>query len=93
MSIYDKLGAKTAGVKARTVERVADKSPRTAPAMFLDATQRMDAAEQKVEELEAKLRAAEAQAASLELHWTNCMRSPDGAVSCRKTSSRNYGKT
>lgn len=67
MSIYDKLGAKTAGVKARTVERVADKSPRTAPAMFLDATQRMDAAEQKVEELEAKLRAAEAQAASLEL--------------------------
>lgn len=67
MSIYDKLGAKTAGVKARTVERVADKSLRTAPAMFLDATQRMDAAEQKVEELEAKLRAAEAQASSLEV--------------------------
>lgn len=67
MSIYDKLGAKTAGVKARTVERVADKAPRTAPAMFLDATQRMDAAEQKVEELEAKLRAVEAQATNLEL--------------------------
>lgn len=67
MSIYDKLGAKTAGIKARTVERVADKSPRTAPAMFLDAAQRMDAAEQKVEELEAKLRAAEAQMTSFEL--------------------------
>jgi ParB family chromosome partitioning protein len=56
MSIYDKIGAKTAGVKARTVEKSADKAPRTAPGMLLDATQRIDAAEAKVEELEAKLK-------------------------------------
>jgi ParB family chromosome partitioning protein len=56
MSIYDKIGAKTAGVKARTVEKPADKAPRTAPGMLLDATQRIDAAEAKVEELEAKLK-------------------------------------
>jgi ParB family chromosome partitioning protein len=60
MSIYDKLGAKTAGIKARAVEKPADKSPKTAPGMFLNATQRIDAAESRVEELEAKLREAEA---------------------------------
>lgn len=60
MSIYDKLGAKTAGIKARTVEKPADKSPRTAPGMFLNATQRIDMAEARVEELEAKLKEAEA---------------------------------
>lgn len=59
MSIYDKLGAKTAGIKARTVEKTADKLPRTAPGMFLNATQRIDEAEARVEELEAKLREAE----------------------------------
>ena len=60
MSIYDKLGAKTAGIKARNVEKAADKVPRTAPGMFLNATQRIDAAEARVEELEAKLKEAEA---------------------------------
>jgi ParB family chromosome partitioning protein len=60
MSIYDKLGAKTAGIKARTIEKATEKSPRTAPGMFLSATQRMDEAEARVEELEAKLREAEA---------------------------------
>jgi ParB family chromosome partitioning protein len=60
MSIYDKLGAKTAGIKARTIEKSAEKSPRTAPGMFLSATQRMDEAEARVEELEARLREAEA---------------------------------
>jgi ParB family chromosome partitioning protein len=60
MSIYDKLGAKTAGIKARTVDKPADKTPRTAPGMFLNATQRIDAAEARVEELEAKLKEADA---------------------------------
>lgn len=60
MSIYDKLGAKTAGIKARNVEKPADKVPRTAPGMFLNATQRVDAAEARVEELEAKLKDMEA---------------------------------
>lgn len=60
MSIYDKLGAKTAGIKARTVDKPADKPLKTAPGMFLDATKRLDAAEAKVEELEAKLKEAEA---------------------------------
>jgi ParB family chromosome partitioning protein len=60
MSIYDKLGAKTAGIKARTVEKPADKAPRTAPGMLLNTTQRIDAAEARVEELELKLKEAEA---------------------------------
>jgi ParB family chromosome partitioning protein len=60
MSIYDKLGAKTAGIKARTTEKPADKVPRTAPGMFLNATQRIDSAEARAEELEARLKDAEA---------------------------------
>ena len=55
MSIADKLGAKTAGVKARDVEKTQDRTLRTAPAIFLDATQRMDAAERKAEELQNQL--------------------------------------
>ena len=55
MSIADKLGAKTAGVKAREVEKSVDRSLKTAPAIFLDATQRMDAAEMKAEALEAQV--------------------------------------
>jgi ParB family transcriptional regulator, chromosome partitioning protein len=55
MSIADKLGAKTAGVKAREVEKPVDKSLKTAPAIFLEATQRMDAAEVKAEALQAEL--------------------------------------
>jgi ParB family chromosome partitioning protein len=58
MSIYDKLGAKTASVKARTVEKPTDKGPRTAPGMLFGATQRIEAAEAKAEELEAKLKQA-----------------------------------
>lgn len=67
MSIYDKLGAKTAGIKARPVEKPAEKAPRTAPGMFLNATQRIDTAEARVEELEAKLKEAEAAAGSREI--------------------------
>jgi ParB family chromosome partitioning protein len=67
MSIYDKLGAKTAGIKARTVEKPVDKTPRTAPGMFLDATQRMNAAETRVEELEAQLKQAQSASAELPL--------------------------
>lgn len=67
MSIYDKLGAKTAGVKARSVDKANERAPRTAPAMFLNAAQRMDAAEARVEELEAQLRDAEARSVNLEL--------------------------
>ena len=55
MSIADKLGAKTAGVKAREVEKPVDKTLKTAPAIFLEATQRMDAAEVKAESLQAEL--------------------------------------
>jgi ParB family chromosome partitioning protein len=60
MSIYDKLGAKTAGIKARTVDKPVEKTPRTAPGMFLNATQRIDTAEARVEELEAMLKEADA---------------------------------
>ncbi|WP_192805185.1 ParB/RepB/Spo0J family partition protein [Noviherbaspirillum aerium] len=67
MSIYDKLGAKTAGVKARTVDKAGERAPRTAPAMFLNAAQRMDAAEARVEELESQLREAESRAVNLEI--------------------------
>jgi ParB family chromosome partitioning protein len=67
MSIYDKLGAKTAGIKARSVEKPADKPPRTAPGMFLNAAQRIDAAESRVEELEARLKDAEANGGSREI--------------------------
>ncbi|RJF92091.1 ParB/RepB/Spo0J family partition protein [Noviherbaspirillum saxi] len=67
MSIYDKLGAKTAGIKARTVDKPTEKTPRTAPGMFLNAAQRIDAAETKVEELEARLKEAEAAAVGREL--------------------------
>ncbi|NEX62999.1 ParB/RepB/Spo0J family partition protein [Noviherbaspirillum galbum] len=67
MSIYDKIGAKTAGIKARTVEKTGDKTPRTAPGMFLNATQRMDAAEAKIEELEAQLKEARTQTAEIAL--------------------------
>lgn len=58
MSIYDKLGARTAGIKARVVERPADKQPRTGPGIHLDATARMHAAETRAEELEAQLKTA-----------------------------------
>ena len=58
MSIYDKLGARTAGIKARVVERPADKVPRTGPGIHLDATARMHAAEAHAEELEAQLKLA-----------------------------------
>jgi len=67
MSIYDKLGQKTAGIKARSIEKPTDKTPKTAPGMFLNATQRIDAAETKVEELETKLREIEASGQSLEI--------------------------
>lgn len=67
MSIYDKLGAKTAGIKARTVEKQVDKPPRTAPGMFLDATQRMNVAEARIEELEAQLKQAQSTSAELPL--------------------------
>ena len=56
MSIYDKLGARTAGIKARVVERPAEKPPRTGPGIHLDATARMHAAESRAEELEAQLK-------------------------------------
>lgn len=58
MSIYDKLGARTAGIKARVVERPAEKAPRTGPGIHLDATARMHAAEARAEELEAQLKLA-----------------------------------
>lgn len=67
MSIYDKLGAKTAGIKARTIDKPAEKAPRTAPGMFLNATQRIDTAEARVEELETRLREMEAGATSHEI--------------------------
>lgn len=54
MSIADKLGAKTAGIKAREVGKPPDKALKTAPAIFLEATQRMDAAELRAEALQAE---------------------------------------
>lgn len=67
MSIYDKLGAKTASIKARETERPAEKPLKTAPTMFLDSTKRMHAAEEKVELLEARLLEAEAKTINLEI--------------------------
>lgn len=54
MSLKD-LAAKTEGIKARAVERSAEKPARTAPVMMYDATARMHAAEARVETLEAEL--------------------------------------
>lgn len=67
MSIYEKLGAKTAGVRARTIEKIADKAPKTGPGLFLNATQRIDAAEAKAEELEAQLKDVEMRSQGLEI--------------------------
>jgi ParB family chromosome partitioning protein len=58
MSIYDKLGAKTASIKARPMEKPAEKTPRTGPGIHLDATARMYAAEERAEELEELLKHA-----------------------------------
>ena len=58
MSIYDKLGAKTAGVKARAIEKTGDKVLKSGPGLHLDATTRMHAAEQRAEELEELLKAS-----------------------------------
>jgi ParB family chromosome partitioning protein len=55
MSIYDKLGAKTAGIKARAVEKPAERPIKTAPSAHWDATERMHQAEQKVAELQTEL--------------------------------------
>lgn len=58
MSIYDKLGARTAGIKARVVDKPTEKPLRTGPGIHLDATARMHAAELRAEELEAQLQQA-----------------------------------
>ncbi|TDK59214.1 ParB/RepB/Spo0J family partition protein [Sapientia aquatica] len=58
MSIYDKLGAKTASIKARVVEKPVERPIKTAPSAHWDATERMHLAEQKVSELEAELNKA-----------------------------------
>lgn len=52
------LAARTAGVTGRSVERGADKEPRTAPVMMFDVTERMHAAEQKAAELAGELASA-----------------------------------
>jgi len=59
MSIYEKLGAKTAGIKARSIEKPTEKLPKTGPGIHFDATTRMHAAEERVEELEALLKNVE----------------------------------
>lgn len=59
MGIKD-LANKTANVAARAVEKKADRDPRTAPVQLYDLTARMHAAEQRAEELETKLKEAEA---------------------------------
>lgn len=60
MSIYDKLGAKTSGIKARSIEKSTEKIPKTGPGIHLNATARMHAAEDRVEELETLLKKASA---------------------------------
>lgn len=59
MGIKD-LASKTANVAARAVEKKTEREPRTAPVQLYDLTARMHAAEQRAEELEAKLKVAEA---------------------------------
>lgn len=66
MGIKD-LASKTANVAARTVEKKAERDPRTAPVQIYDLTSRMHAAEQRAEELEAELKKAQA-GASQELN-------------------------
>ena len=67
MSKIKELAGKTAGIQARSVEKTGDRPPKTAPVMLYDATARMHAAEQKAEELEAKLNAALEGAAAFEV--------------------------
>lgn len=55
MNIYDKLGAKTSGIKAREIKKTDEKHLKTAPAMFIDAKNRMDEAEARAEHLENEL--------------------------------------
>ncbi len=67
MSKIEELAGKTAGIQARTVEASQERAPKTAPVMLYDASARMHAAEQRAEELEARLREAERDSANLEL--------------------------
>jgi ParB family transcriptional regulator, chromosome partitioning protein len=89
MSIYDKLGAKTAGIKARSIDKPAEKTPRTAPGMFLNATQRIDIAEARVEELEAKLKEAEAGASPREISLDQLHEVPERR---RKLTAQQYAE-
>ncbi|KRB72346.1 ParB/RepB/Spo0J family partition protein [Noviherbaspirillum sp. Root189] len=67
MSKIKELAGKTAGIQARSVEKTGHRPPKTAPVMLYDATARMHAAEQKAEELEAKLNAALESTAAFEV--------------------------
>ena len=88
MSIYDKLGAKTAGIKARQVEKPADRPLKTAPSAHWDATERMHQAEQKVTELQAELgKAMEGAQAKLKL---SALIEVEGRR--RKLTSEEYGE-
>lgn len=55
MNIYDKLGEKTSGIKARVIKKTDEKHLKTAPAIFIDAKNRMDEAEARAEHLENEL--------------------------------------
>jgi ParB family chromosome partitioning protein len=66
-SKFKELAGKTAGIQPRTVEKTHERPAKTAPVMLYDATARMHAAEQRAEELEARLRDAEKNGASLEV--------------------------
>ena len=67
MNKIKELAGKTASIQARTVDKSQERPPKTAPVMLYDASARMHAAEQRAEELEARLREADRDGASLEL--------------------------
>lgn len=67
MSKIKELAGKTASIQARAIDKSQERPPKTAPVMLYDASARMHAAEQRAEELEARLREAERQTANLEL--------------------------
>lgn len=88
MSIYDKLGAKTAGIKARTVEKPTEKTIKTGPGIHLDATARMYAAEERAEELEILLKKAGA-GSPLKIKLSEIHETPGRR---RKLSKEEYGE-
>lgn len=77
-SIYDKLGGKTSGIAARPdlPATLDQRAPKTAPAMFLNASLRMDAAEMKAEALEEELKKVKESQLAMDLVIADLVEAP-----------------